>query len=239
MLTVDEYEVIRLVDLENQTHGQCAVMMDISRTTVTEMYESARHKIADSLVNGKTLYISGGHYRLCDGTAKCTEAAACMQRKKAGQGTIPKQKGTHQMRVAVTYENGDVYQHFGHTKFFKFYDIEGKKIVKEQVADTMGSSHGALAGFLTSNGVDALICGGIGGGAQTALANAGIQLYGGVSGSADEAAKALAAGNLDYAPTVHCSHHESHAHHGHPMEGHSCGEHSCGEDNGYHGNGGN
>ena len=126
-------------------------------------------------------------------------------------------------RIAVTFENGNIFQHFGHTEQFKFYDIEGKEIVKEQTADTQGSGHGALAGFLTGNGVDTLICGGIGGGAQMALADAGIKLYGGVSGSADEAVKALLEDQLDFNPDVQCSHHE-HEHGG------SCGGHSCGED---------
>lgn len=59
-LTLDEYEVIRLVDFEKKTHLQCAGQMDISRTTVTEIYENARFKIADCIVNGKTLRIAGG-----------------------------------------------------------------------------------------------------------------------------------------------------------------------------------
>ena len=130
------------------------------------------------------------------------------------------------MRVAVTYENGNIFQHFGHTEQFKFYDIEDKKIVGEQVADTMGSGHGALAGFLLDHQVDALICGGIGGGAQAALAAAGIRLYGGVTGSADAAVEALLAGTLDYNPDIQCSHHAGHAHG--ECESHGCGEHHCG-----------
>ena len=126
------------------------------------------------------------------------------------------------MRIAVTYENGEIFQHFGHTEQFKLYDVEEGKIVSAQVVDSNGSGHGALAGVLSALGVDALICGGIGGGAQTALAAAGIKLYGGVTGSADAAAEALAAGRLAFNPNVHCDHHE---HHG---EGHSCGEHGCG-----------
>ena len=129
------------------------------------------------------------------------------------------------MRVAVTYENGEIFQHFGHTEQFKIYDVEDGKITKEQVVDTNGSGHGALAGFLLDLQVDTLICGGIGMGAQNALADAGIRLYGGVAGSADEAVKALAEGTLAYNPDVHCDHHE----HG---EGHSCGhghggDHEC------------
>jgi len=130
------------------------------------------------------------------------------------------------MRVAVTYENGNVFQHFGHTENFKVYDIEENKIVQSQVVPTMGKGHGALAGFLAENQVDTLICGGIGGGAQSALAGAGIKLYGGVSGNADEAVEALLNGNLGYDPAVHCDHHE-HGDGDHQCGSHGCGNHSC------------
>ena len=140
-------------------------------------------------------------------------------------------KGERQMRIGVTYENGEIFQHFGHTEQFKLYDIEDGEIKQTQVADTNGQGHGALSSFLTNAGVDVLICGGIGGGAQTALAAAGIQLFGGVSGNADEAVQNYIAGNLNYNPQVHCTHHDN---------DHTCGEHHCGEDkHGCAGNGGN
>lgn len=123
------------------------------------------------------------------------------------------------MRIAVTYEDGIIFQHFGHTEKFKFYDVEGGQIVGSQIMDTNGRGHGALSGFLAEQKAEVIICGGIGGGAQTALREEGIKLYGGVSGEADEAVKAYLAGQLDYDINVHCSHH-----------GHSCGEHHCGED---------
>lgn len=126
------------------------------------------------------------------------------------------------MRIAVTYENGQIFQHFGHTAQFKIYDVQDGKILSARVVDTQGSGHGALAGVLAALQVDALICGGIGGGARMALDQAGIRLYGGVSGSADEAALALAEGRLTFDPDAHCDHHD---HHG---EGHDCGHHSCG-----------
>lgn len=133
------------------------------------------------------------------------------------------------MRIAVTYENGQVFQHFGHTQQFKFYDVGLDQIFHSQVVDTAGSGHGALAGFLRSNQVDVLICGGIGPGAQNALAQAGIQLYGGVSGLADQAVEALMNGSLDYNPEVQCNHHG----HGHGGE-HQCGDHACGTDADHH-----
>ena len=130
------------------------------------------------------------------------------------------------MRIAVTYEEGQIFQHFGHTQQFKVYDVQDGRIVSSEVVDTNGSGHGALAGVLGALNVDALICGGIGAGAQMALAEAGIQLYGGVSGDADEAVQALAEGRLTFNPNVQCNHHGEH--HG---EGHSCGEHGCGSHN--------
>ncbi|WP_041139208.1 DUF134 domain-containing protein [Beduini massiliensis] len=221
MMTLDEYETIRLIDLEKRTHEQCAKQMEISRTTVTEIYETARQKLADSVVNGKRLYISGGHYQLCDGTASFCCNKKCRYAKTSVKKIRIQRKEENQMRIAVTYENGKVFQHFGHTKQFKFYDVEDKKVVKSQIVDTNGQGHGALSEFLTQAGVDMLICGGIGGGAQTALSNTGIPLYGGVTGEADEAVNAYLTGELNYDVNVHCSHHE-HEHH--------CGEHHCGED---------
>ena len=128
------------------------------------------------------------------------------------------------MKLAVTYEDGQVFQHFGHTEQFKIYTVEEGKITSAQVVDTNGSGHGALAGFLNANGVDVLICGGIGGGARSALAEAGIELYPGASGSADEQAEAFIRGELQYDPDTQCSHHDHEHHEGH--DGH-CGGH-CG-----------
>ena len=134
------------------------------------------------------------------------------------------------MRIAVTYENGPIFQHFGHTQQFKVYDVENGKIVASAVVDTMGSGHGALAGVLSALKADALICGGIGGGAQMALAAAGVKLYGGVSGNADAAVEAFLAGELAFNPNVKCNHHDHH--HG---EEHTCGDHGCGSHNcGHH-----
>lgn len=129
------------------------------------------------------------------------------------------------MKIAVTYQDGTIFQHFGHSEQFKVYEVENGKILSSQVVDTNGQGHGALSEFLTKQGVTVLICGGIGGGAQNALAAAGIQLFGGVSGMADDAVNAYLAGKLQFNANVQCSHHD----HGHE-EGHSCGSHHCGED---------
>ena len=218
MISVDEYEAVRLIDFEKKTHQQCAELMGVSRVTVTDMYEKARFKIADSIVNGKILCITGGNYRICEGLVNKCCGTRCKKLESVKELDL-KKKGEGNMKVAVTYDNGEIFQHFGHTENFKIYNIENKKITEANVVNTMGSGHGALTGFLVENEVDTLICGGIGGGARNALAEAGITLYGGVSGNADDAVKALLDGNLGYNPDVKCSHHE-----------HSCGEHKCGEE---------
>ena len=127
------------------------------------------------------------------------------------------------MKIAVTYGDGLIFQHFGHTPQFKIYDTENGNILSAQIIETGSSGHGALAGLLGGIGADVLICGGIGGGAQIALAAAGIKLYGGVSGNADAAVEAFLNNELAYNPNVQCNHHD----HNHG-EGHNCGEHSCG-----------
>ena len=129
------------------------------------------------------------------------------------------------MKIAVTYSNGEIFQHFGHTEQFKVYTVEGNKILSAEVINTNGSGHGALAGLLSQLDVDVLICGGIGGGAQMALAQAGIQLYGGVNGDADKAVESFVAGNLAYDPDAKCDHHDHHH-----DEDHACGEHGCGSE---------
>ena len=130
------------------------------------------------------------------------------------------------MKVAVSYENGKVFQHFGHTAQFKLYEIGDGKVLAAQIVDTNGSGHGALAGFLADHGVDTLICGGIGGGARSALAEAGIQLFPGAAGDADRQVADLLEGKLNYRPDVVCSHHHAHG-----------GAHSCGNGHKHHCNG--
>lgn len=124
------------------------------------------------------------------------------------------------MRIAVTYEGGNVFQHFGHTETFKVYEVEDGEIVNSTVVGSNGAGHGALAALLNEVGIDVLICGGIGGGAQAALAEQGIELCAGASGDADAAVEAYLRGELENTG-ANCDHH----HHG---EDHSCGEHGCG-----------
>lgn len=226
ILAVDEYEALRLIDKERFSQEQCAVFMQIARTTVQRIYDSARKKLADCIVDGRPLKIEGGDFQLCNGKmAECGNQNCFKQQYYQQYKT---DKGDTIMRIAVTYENGEIFQHFGRTAQFKVYDIQDGRIVSSEVVDTNGSGHGALAGILNALDVDALICGGIGGGAQAALAAAGIKLYGGVSGNADDAVAAFLESKLSFHPDVQCNHHDHHHGEDHTCEDHGCGRGHCG-----------
>ena len=122
------------------------------------------------------------------------------------------------MILAIPYDNGLVFGHFGHTQQFRLYTVNDGAVTAITTVSTNGSGHSALSTFLAERGVNVLICGGIGDGAKQALANENIQIYGGVSGDADRAAAMFLAGKLDYDPHARCDHHD----HG---DGHSCGDH--------------
>lgn len=199
-LTIDEYETIRLIDYMSQSQEECASSMHISRSTVTNIYDSARKKIAAALINEKTLLIEGGNYDISSDNIKTVKFA----------------KEIENMKIAVTFENGQIFQHFGHCKNFKIYIVESGEVISSSIEATGDSGHNALSDFLKGLGVDALICGGIGGGAQNALSQAGIKLFGGVFGNADEAVDSLLAGTLHYTSEMKCGGHD---------EGHMCGSH--------------
>lgn len=215
-MTVDEYESIRLIDLEGFSQEECAQKLGVARTTAQLIYNNAREKLARVLVTGMGLQIEGGNYMLCDGSPRCKKCH--LSNFSSDQKVLP-EKENRIMRIAVTYENGQVFQHFGHTEFFKVFEVENNEIIFSEVISSNGQGHGALAGVLGMNRIDVLICGGIGGGAQMALSEAGIELCAGAAGDVDQAVKAYLEGTL-VNTGANCNHH-----HG---EEHACGDHGCG-----------
>lgn len=223
-MTVEEFEAIRQIDLEGLSQEACAQRMGVARTTAQSIYNHAREKLARCLVDGLELRIEGGSYVLCGG-CKGASQPSCGSCPTPAQTAKLESEEFPNMKIAVTYEDGQVFQHFGHSEQFKLYEVVNGQIKESHVEGTNGQGHGALAGFLQERNVDTLICGGIGGGARTALDQAGIRLFGGVSGSADEAVAALLAGTLQYQPDVTCSHH--HGEHDHACGSNGCGNGSC------------
>lgn len=204
-MTVDELEVLRLCDLGGLSQEEVAQHMGIARATVAAICSRAHRKVANALVNGRAIVIEGGNIAY----SPITTTTAAWPAKEVDT-----------MRVATTYDNGNIFMHFGRSEQFKIYDIQDGKVLNEQVVGTDGTGHGALAGLLANGGVDTLICGGIGGGAINALTQAGITVYAGAQGSCDACVEALIAGTLAQTGKATCDCH------GHDHEhGESCGCH--------------
>lgn len=218
-MTIDELEVLRLCDLEGLNQEAVAQHMGIARATVAAICSRAHRKVANALVNGRALSIEGGSIAY----SPITTTTAAWPAKEVDT-----------MRVATTYDNGNIFMHFGRSEQFKIYDIQDDKVLNEQVVGTGGTGHGALAGLLANGGVDTLICGGIGGGAINALTQAGITVYAGAQGNCDACVEALIAGTLARTGEATC---DCHGHdHEHTHEhGESCGCHGHHDHDGHEG----
>lgn len=227
-LLVDEFEAIRLVDFHKMTHEQCAKQMQISRTTVTEIYEKARFKIADALVNGKSILITGGNYRICENDNNDCCRGQCQRRNFQSDRNFV--EGEKIMKIAIPVKHENIYQHFGMASTFKVYTVENNQVVKTESIATEGRGHGAMLSVLLENGINCVICGGIGEGAIQGVTQAGIELVAGISGTADDALNAYLAGGLQSNMQQACSkQHHSHQH-GHcecSHEGCSGQDHHC------------
>lgn len=129
------------------------------------------------------------------------------------------------MKIAVTYDQGMVFPHFGHSEQFKIYNIKANEVVSTEIIQTNGTGHCALANILAEKEVEILICGGIGAGAINNLQKAGIEILPGVMGEADMAVEDYLAGILEYDPNTRCSHHE----HDHNCSDHDCSSHHHGD----------
>lgn len=222
-MTVDELEVLRLCDLEGHNQEAVAQQMGIARATVAAICSRAHRKVANALVNGRAIVIEGGNIAY----SPITTTTAAWPAKEVDT-----------VRVATTYDNGNIFMHFGRSEQFKIYDIQDGKVLNEQVVGTGGTGHGALAGLLANGGVDTLICGGIGGGAINALTQTGITVYAGAQGSCDACVEALIAGTLAQTGEATCDFHghdHEHTHeHGEPCSCHGHHEHEGHEDCGCH-----
>ena len=216
-LTVDEYETLRLIDKVGLSQEECGAKMQISRTTVQLIYASARRKVADALADGLILEINGGDYRLCKGDSDFHTCRKCF--KYQFNKLYGKPEGSTVMRIAATFQDGQIFPHFGHTKQFKLYDVKEGQLISTEIVDTNDNGHHALAGILTALHVNTLICGGIGEYAQAALEAADIQLYGGVSGDADTAVHAFLSGELTDNFQTRCNCHK------HSSSQHKCAHH--------------
>ena len=216
-LRLDELEALRLVDLEEFDQAKAAQHMEISRGTLQRLLYAAHRRVALALTTGRSIAIAeNGNAVPAPG---CRSFSTCRFCCRSSETAAKLKTQGETMIIAVTCENDNVFQHFGHTPSFALFTVEENRLTGRTDLPTGESGHGALAGLLKEHNVDVLICGGIGGGAQQALAACGIKLVGGVRGDVTEAVGGYLAGTLEANPNFSCNHHHEHG------EGHSCGGH--------------
>lgn len=189
ILTVDEYEAIRLIDQEGFSQESCGERMGIARTTVQQIYATARKKLAQMLVEGSPLQIAGGDYQLCSGRQDCGEDL-CFKQYYSKEYEKPEPC----VRIATACEAGKICPNFEDTRQFKIYDVRKKKLLSSQIVDIKAADRNQLACILTALRTDTLICGHISAGTGLALDAAGIRVQKGISGDADTEAAAIFSG---------------------------------------------
>jgi predicted Fe-Mo cluster-binding NifX family protein/predicted DNA-binding protein (UPF0251 family) len=212
ILFLEEWEALRLVDYAGMEQTQAALSMGISRQSVQMLVSSARTKIARAVVEGLPLQIIG-------------------EQEQNTHTTLRYEERTSKMKIAVTTQHTEVFPHFGRTPEFYLVTAEDGKITEEKIIAAPAEGHGALVGFLVSQGVDTLICGGIGGGAINGLRSSGIKVYAGASGSVKEQVLSLLSGQLPQEGEANCDHHGEHGHEHEHDHGHGQGRsNGCGQD---------
>ncbi len=205
-LLLEEWECLRLVDYSGLDQAAAANSLGVSRQTAQALLQSARQKTARALVEGMTIVIQGGAHII------------------AAPEKVSDNNRSNEMKVAVTCQDNQVFQHFGRTPEFCIYTVEEKKVVKVEKLAAPEEGHGALVSFLKEQDVDTLICGGIGGGAVNHLREAGISIYAGASGDVKEQVDSFLSGQLPQNEDADCGHHGGHAHEHHD-HGHGCQDH--------------
>jgi predicted Fe-Mo cluster-binding NifX family protein/predicted DNA-binding protein (UPF0251 family) len=209
-LLLEEWEALRLVDYAGMEQTQAALSMGISRQIVQMLVSSARTKLARAVVEGLPLQIVGDQ-------EQNTHTDLRYKERKS------------KMKIAVTAQHTQVFPHFGRTPEFYLVTAEDGKITEEKIIAAPAEGHGALVGFLVSQGVDTLICGGIGGGAVNSLRSSGIKVYAGASGPVKEQVLSLLSGQLSQQGEANCDHHDEHNHDHQHGQGHGQGpSNGCG-----------
>lgn len=207
LLTIDEFEAIRLIDLEGYTQEEAAKQMDVARTTIQRISDLARKKIASAIVNGRFLAIEGGPFRLRGHDFAVNNRPARLKKK------ILPEKGAKMKRIAMALDAGKTVDHFGHCHTFAIYDVNEGKIEKTESLPNPPHQPGFLPGFLAEQGVDVVITGSIGVNARNMLTAFGIETICGAVGKEDKVISEFLANKL-VSNDVFCQGHGLHEHHG-------------------------
>ena len=220
IMPLDQYETIRLIDLEGLTQEECSVQMNIARTTVQRIYSDARRNLAESLVNGKVLKIEGGDYKLCNGKGRFCGRGNC---HRDGQGNRGRQNRTFfknregerkimkiSMPVNENTMKTEIADSFGRAAYFLIYNLETKEtdFVENKASSSPGGAGIIAAQTLVDSQADVLISPRCGQNAADVLEAADIQIYKSVEGSAEDNIKAFEDEKLELLEDIHSGFHK-------------------------------
>ena len=197
ILTVDEYEAIRLIDSEHFSQEKCAEAMEVARTTVQQIYDSARKKIARALVYGRAIKIEGGEYRLCGGAKPCRGCAGCRRRNGSCPADRERRKS---MKIAIPVDENkkDICVSFGRTPFFLIHDAQTNTTayIANPAAEAAGGAGLKAAQAVVDQEADILITVRCGENAAEVLKAAEIAIYKSEGTDAEENIRAFKEGRL-------------------------------------------
>lgn len=197
ILSVDEYEAIRLIDKQSFSQEECGGYMQIARTTVQLIYDSARKKLAEALVCGLPLKIEGGDFKLCDGKEEYCGCGGCRMHRR--RQILLQHKENGKMRIAIPLDENkqDICIVLSRAPYFLFQDEDSKNIVENPAADAQGGAGIQAAQFLVDNAVNVLITVRCGQNAADVFTAAGMKIYKSAGKTASEDLEAFAKGRLE------------------------------------------
>ena len=155
ILNVDEFETLRLIDRKGLSQEECGAYMDVARTTVQQIYTTARKKIADALVEGRTLKIQGGQYRLCNSEDPCPGCACCRREKMFVKPL--KEEGTMKIAIPLDENKKDVCPVLARAPYFLFSENGNTEILENPAAQAQSGAGLKAAQFLVDRGTDVIL----------------------------------------------------------------------------------
>lgn len=214
IMPIDQYETVRLIDLEGLTQEECAVQMNIARTTVQRIYSEARKNLAEALVEGKVLKIEGGDYKLCNGKGKFCGRGNCQRHRFNVVSLKEKESERKLMKIAIPVNDkeikAEVSSSFGRATYFLIYDVEAKEsiFVNNEAVSSPGGAGIIAAQTVVDSKVDVLIAPRCGQNAADVLNAGKIKLYKNIDGTVEDNIKAFTEEKLNLLEDIHAGFHK-------------------------------
>ena len=207
ILTIDEYEAVRLIDRQGFSQEECSSYMQVARTTVQMIYNSARKKIAEALVDGLPLRIEGGDYQLCDGKEEFCGCGGCKKHRQLCAQMRRKEENVMKIAVPLDENKQDVCIVLARAPYFLFRENGSDTIVENPASKAQGGAGIQAAQFLVDNEITHLITVRCGQNAAEVFQAANMKIYKSVNKAAADDLAAMEEGKLEELTKFHSGFH--------------------------------